>query len=285
MPMNYFFLIPNHHKDPDLTVTREVASYLKMRGAEAVIREDRGQGALRHTEPDEVPETTDCVIVLGGDGTLIRAAGDLVNLQIPFLGINLGTLGYLTEIDRASIYPALDALLEERYLVEKRMMLHGDVWHEGERIQSGVVLNDILVSREGNPRVIKLINYVNDKYLNEYRADGIIVATPTGSTGYSLSAGGPIVSPDADLFLMTPLAAHALNTRSVILPADDNRIRIRIGAGRDGSTEHALVVFDGSSGTSLVTDDYVEIRRAERHIEIIKLHDDSFLETLRRKMQ
>ena len=283
--MKHFFLIPNHPKDPDLTVTRGVAAYLRMHGAEAVIRERRGQGPKRHTDPEEVPEDTECVIVLGGDGTLIRAAGDLVNRQIPLLGINLGTLGYLAEIDRASIYPALDAVLEDRYLVEKRMMLHGDVWHEGERIQSEVVLNDILVSREGSPRVINLINYVNDMYLNEYRADGIIVATPTGSTGYSLSAGGPIVSPDADLFLMTPLAAHTLNSRSVVLPAGENRIRIQIGAGRDGTTEHALAVFDGGSEVSLVTDDYVEIRRAERHIEIIKLRNDSFLETLRRKMQ
>ena len=283
--MKHFFLIPNHPKDPDLTVTRGVASYLRMHGAEAVIRESRGQGAKRHTDPDEVPDDAECVIVLGGDGTLIRAAGDLVNRQLPFLGINLGTLGYLAEIDRASIYPALDVLLEDRYLIEKRMMLHGDVWHEGKRIQSGVVLNDILVSREGSPRVITLINYVNDMYLNEYRADGIIVSTPTGSTGYSLSAGGPIVSPNAELFLMTPLAAHALNTRSVILPADENRIRIQIGTGRDGSTEHALAVFDGGSEVSLVTDDYVEIRRAERHVKIIKIRNDSFLETLRRKMR
>ena len=283
--MKHFFLIPNHPKDPDLTVTRGVASYLRMHGADAVIRESRGMGAKRHTDPKEVPGDTECVIVLGGDGTMIRAAGDLVNLQIPLLGINLGTMGYLAEIDRASIYPALDAILEDRYLVERRMMLHGDVWHEGERIQSEVVLNDILVSREGSPRVINLINYVNNMYLNEYRADGIIVATPTGSTGYSLPAGGPIVSPDAELFLMTPLAAHTLNSRSVILPADDNRIRIQIGAGRDNTIEHALAVFDGGSEVSLVTDDYVEIRRAERHIEIIKIRNDSFLETLRRKMK
>lgn len=283
--MRHFYLIANQAKDKDLEVTRSLADYLRGCGAEVIIRESRGLGEKRHTDPAEVPEKTECVIVLGGDGTLIRAAGDLVNLQIPFLGINLGTLGFLAEIDRASVYPAMDALLKDQYQIEKRMMLHGDVWHEGKRIRSGVVLNDILVSREGSPRVIKLINYVNDLYLNEYRADGIIIATPTGSTGYSLSAGGPIISPDAELFLMTPLAAHTLNTRSVILPADDNRIRIQIGEGRDGSTEHALAVFDGSSGTSLVTGDYVEIRRAERSIQIIKIRNDSFLETLRRKMQ
>ena len=283
--MKHFFLITNHAKDKDLTVTKEVAEYLCAHGAEAVVREGRGLGEKRHTDPAEVPEGTECVIVLGGDGTLIRAAGDLVNLQIPLLGINLGTLGYLAEIDRSSIIPALDALLEDRFQVECRMMLHGDVWHEGKRIHSGVVLNDILVSREGSPRVITLLNYVNDSYLNEYRADGIIVATPTGSTGYSLSAGGPIIAPDADLFLLTPLAAHTLNSRSVILSAEGNRISIRIGAGRDGSTEHALAVFDGGAGVPLVTGDRVEIRRAERRVGIVKIRNDSFLETLRRKMR
>ena len=283
--MNSFFLITNHSKDPGLAFTKSVSDYLCMHGAKAVIRKPLETDSRQHTDPSEVPDGTDCVIVLGGDGTMIRAAGDLVNCQIPFLGINLGTLGYLAEIDRNSLYPALDAILDDRYQLEKRMMLHGDVWHEENCVYSGVVLNDILVIREGSPHVITLKNYVNGKYLNEYRADGIIIATPTGSTGYSLSAGGPIVAPDAELFLMTPLAAHTLNTRSVILPAADNRIRIRIGPGKDSATEHAMVSFDGRNEVSLVTDDFVEIRKAERHIEIVKIRNDSFLETLRRKMQ
>ena len=283
--MNCFFLITNHSKDPGLTFTKSVADYLCMHGAKAVIRKPQEAESRQHTDPSEVPDGTDCVIVLGGDGTMIRAAGDLVNCQIPFLGINLGTLGYLAEIDRNSLYPALDALLDERYQLENRMMLHGDVWHGENCVYSGVVLNDILVVREGSPHVITLKNYVNGKYLNEYRADGIIIATPTGSTGYSLSAGGPIVAPDAELFLMTPLAAHTLNSRSVILPAADNRIRIRIGPGKEQLTEHAMVSFDGRNEVSLVTDDFVEIRKAERHIEIVKIRNDSFLETLRQKMQ
>ena len=283
--MKRFFLITNDSKDKDLSVTHSVAEYLRAHGAEAVVCGSQSQTPKRHTDPSEVPDDTECVIVLGGDGTLIRAAGDLVNRQIPFLGINLGTLGYLAEIDRSSIYPAMDVLLEDRFQIEKRMMLHGDVWHKGTRIMSGVVLNDILVSREGSPRVITLLNYVNGKYLNEYRADGIIVATPTGSTGYSLSAGGPIVAPEAELFLMTPLAAHTLNSRSIILPAADTQIQIRIGAGRDGSEEHALASFDAGSEVSLVTDDYVEIRRAERSVQIVKIRNDSFLETLKRKMK
>ena len=186
--MNNFFIITNQPKDPGFQVTNSAAAYLHDHGANVTLRESKGLGEARHTDPQEVPEGTECILVLGGDGTLLRAAGDLVTLGIPLLGINLGTLGFLAEIDRDSIYPALDALLQDRYQIEDRMMLHGDVWHEDTLLCSQRVLNDILVSREGTPHVVSLRNYVNDKYLNEYRADGLIVSTPTGSTGYSLSA-------------------------------------------------------------------------------------------------
>ncbi|MBR2562509.1 MAG: NAD(+)/NADH kinase [Eubacterium sp.] len=282
--MNRFFIITNHSKDPGLTVTNSIAAYLKDHQAEVSIREPRGLGAARHTGPEEVPEGTECILVLGGDGTLMRAAGDLVTLGIPLLGINLGTLGYLAEIDRNSVYVALDALLQDRYQTEERMMLHGDVWHEGKIIYSNRVLNDILVIRDGTPHVMSIRNYVNDKYLNEYRADGLIVSTPTGSTGYSLSAGGPIIAPQAELFLLTPLAAHTLNARSVILPVE-SRIRIVVGPGRDNTTEHALATFDGESNVPLITGDYVEIRKAEKSVQILKIQDDSFLEILRRKIR
>ncbi len=282
--MRNFFIITNQAKDPERAVTRGMEAYLRMHGAAVTAREHASAGSDEHTDPSEVPAGTDCVIVLGGDGTLMRAAGDLIDRQIPFLGINLGTLGYLAEIDRHSIYPALDALLQDNYQIEHRMLLHGDVWQGGRRVYTGCALNDILVSRRDMPHVITLRNYVNDAYLYEYRADGVIVSTPTGSTGYSLSAGGPIIAPEAELFLLTPLAAHTLNSRSVVLPADDTRIRIQVGPGKDNTEEHALVAFDGESVSRMLTDDYVEIRKEDRSVRMVKIQQDSFLETLRRKM-
>ena len=282
--MKNFFLITNLPKDPDLTITNGIAVYLRDRGGHVDVRSFKGQGKDRHTGTEEVPEDTDCIIVLGGDGTLMRAAADLSTLDIPLLGINLGTLGYLAEIDRASIYPALDTLLAGEYQIEKRMLLRGVVRRGEECLYSGIALNDIFVSREGKPRVITLRNYVNNAYLNEYRADGLIVATPTGSTGYSLSAGGPIIEPRARLFLMTPLAAHTLNARSVILP-EESRIRIEVGEGRDGSMEHALASFDGEANIPLVTGDHVDIRKSSRVVRIVKTRNDSFFETLRKKMK
>ena len=141
--------------------------------------------------------------------------------RFPLLGINLGTLGYLAEIDKESVFPALDCLMSGKYEIEPRMMLQGRAYRGNRLLAEDIALNDIVISREDGLRVIHLDNYVNGAYLNTYQADGIILSTPTGSTGYSLSAGGPIVSPAASLFVMTPLAPHTLNSRSIILPPEN----------------------------------------------------------------
>lgn len=283
--MKNFFIITNFAKDPDRSITDSIVRYIENRDGRAAVHIDSAapEDGRRSTEPDDIPEDTDGIIVLGGDGTLIRAADDVVDRQIPLLGVNLGTLGYLTEIDRNSIFPALDALLEGRYQVESRMMLRGRVYHEGKLISEESALNDIVIGRENSMHVISITNYVNDAFLNSYRADGMIISTPTGSTGYSLSVGGPLISPEAHLFLMTPIAAHTLNTRSIILP-EENRITVRLGPGRDNTIEHAMAYFDGDRKAPMVTGDSVVIVRADRDVKITKIHNDSFLGTLRRKM-
>lgn len=283
--MKNFFIITNLAKDPDRSITDSIVRYIENRGGRAAVHIDSAtpEDGRRSTEPDDIPEDTDGIIVLGGDGTLIRAADDVVDRQIPLLGVNLGTLGYLTEIDRNSIFPALDALLAGRYQVESRMMLRGRVYHEGKLISEESALNDIVIGRENSMHVISITNYVNDAFLNSYRADGMIISTPTGSTGYSLSVGGPLISPEAHLFLMTPIAAHTLNTRSIILP-EENRITVRLGPGRDNTIEHAMAYFDGDRKAPMVTGDSVVIVRADRDVKITKIHNDSFLGTLRRKM-
>ena len=283
--MKNFFIITNFAKDPDRSITDSIVRYIENRDGRAAVHIDSAapEDGRRSTEPDDIPEDTDGIIVLGGDGTLIRAADDVVDRQIPLLGVNLGTLGYLTEIDRNSIFPALDALLEGRYQVESRMMLRGRVYHEGKLISEESALNDIVIGRENSMHVISITNYVNDAFLNSYRADGMIISTPTGSTGYSLSVGGPLISPEAHLFLMTPIAAHTLNTRSILLP-EENIITVRLGPGRDNTIEHAMAYFDGDRKAPMVTGDSVVIVRADRDVKITKIHNDSFLGTLRRKM-
>lgn len=284
--MDRFYIITNGQKDTGMQVTRQVAAYLGERGCFCTMQrlsEGRMEGLYRYTDPGRIPPDTQCIIVLGGDGTLLQAARDVVHTQIPLFGINMGTLGYLAEVDRQGIRPALDKLLRDEYEVEERMMLKGTVYHEDRVIGRGIALNDIVIGRDGPLRVIRLRNYVNGEYLNVYNADGMIVATPTGSTGYSLSAGGPIVAPEARMTVITPLAPHTLNSRSIILPARDV-ITVEIGEGRHEVPETALATFDGDTQISMVTGDRIVIEKAQVSTRIIKLSNLSFVEVVRRKM-
>lgn len=242
------------------------------------------EGEYHYTDPALIPEDTQCILVLGGDGTLLQAARDVVHREIPMLGINLGTLGFLAEIDKTSIYTALDKLFADDYEIEERMMLTGTVWRGDKITGQDVALNDIVISRVGPPlRVIGFNNYVNDGYLNSYNADGIIIATPTGSTGYSLSCGGPIISPNAAMTVMTPIAPHTLNTRSIIFPEDDV-ITVELGEGRRQIQENGLASFDGDVEVPMSTGDRIVIKKASVSVKILKLNHLSFVEVLRQKM-
>ena len=209
----------------------------------------------------------------------------MVSRQIPLLGINLGTLGYLAEIDRDSIEPALNHLIADAYTIERRMMLSGKVYHRGKMVAEDVALNDIVIGREGPLRVIRFNNYVNGEFLNSYTADGIIISTATGSTGYSLSAGGPIVSPETNIMIMTPVAPHTLNTRSIIFPAEDEiTVEVTEGAQKNGEGK-AVASFDGDTNISMNVGDRIVIKRSVSDTKIIKISNISFLEVLRTKMK
>lgn len=284
--MDRFYIITNTEKDPELAITNGIAEYLTDHGKECRIQQAQRKchGNYHYTDPALIPDDTECIIVLGGDGTLLQAARDVVYKGIPLLGINLGNLGYLAEVDVQSVYPALERLLSGDYEVEERMMLSGKVYRGQELIGEDIALNDIVIGRDGHLRVVQFKNYVNNGYLNSYHADGIIVSTPTGSTGYSLSAGGPIVSPNAAMMIMTPIAPHTLNTRSIIFPAEDV-ITVEIGKGRHVDCEKGIASFDGDAFVPMVTGDCIEIRQATVKTKILKLNHLSFVEVLRRKMR
>ena len=285
--MDKFFIIANRQKDKELKTARKVEAYLNSKGKSCILREETSEQKARsnhYTDVEKIPKDVECIIVIGGDGTLLQAARDVVNRQIPLLGINMGTLGYLAEIDRSSIDGALNHLMLDEYTIEKRMMLNGKVYHKEELIAEDVALNDIVIGRDGPLHVTRFHNYVNGEFLNSYTADGIIIATATGSTGYSLSAGGPIVSPETNILIMTPVAPHTLNTRSVIFPAEDE-ITVEIGEGSQGCEAKAVVCFDGDTNVPMRTADRVAIRRSVKDTQIIKISNISFLEVLRRKMK
>ena len=285
--MKKFYIIANSEKDEGMQVAGMTARYLESHGCFCMIRPatSRGREPFHHyTDINHIPEDVECVIVLGCDGTLLQAARDVVSRQIPLLGINLGTLGYLAEIDRESIEPALNHLMADEYVLENRMMLQGKVYHKGKMIAEDVALNDIVIGRDGPLRVIGFNNYVNGEFLNSYKADGIIISTATGSTGYSLSAGGPIVSPETNIMIMTPVAPHTLNTRSIIFPAGDE-IAVEITHGVQMGQGKAIASFDGDTNISMTLGDKVVIRRSAQDTKIVKISNISFLEVLRKKMK
>lgn len=268
--MNKFYVITNKSKDVSLETTQRIQKYIESKGKECVLAVD-GKA---------VPKDIDCVLVLGGDGTLIRAARELRSYDVPMIGVNLGTLGYLTEVEVQNIESAIDQLVSDKPVVEARMMLKGTLNNQLEDI----ALNDIVLTRLGSLRIIHFNIYVNGALLNSYQADGVIISTPTGSTGYNLSAGGPIVEPTASMIVITPICSHALNTSSIVLSAEDE-IVLEVGQGRDGKVEEAGISFDGDRNIEVHTGDKIVIQKAKDTTKLLKLSKVSFLEILRKKMK
>ena len=271
--MKRFAILRNPLRDRDGFFSREVMHYLCHRGAECTVTEDART----------IPDASDCVVVLGGDGTLLRTAKHVVDRQIPLFGINLGTLGYLAEVNYSAMYPALDALISDSYTIEQRMMLKGSIYRDEKLMHTDVALNDVVLNRQGPLRILSFKCYVNGAYLCTYNADGVILSTATGSTGYSLSVGGPIVAPETNIIMLSAIAPHTLNTRSIVMSGRD-RITVEIGTGHLPNEAEALVAFDGEFTFSAATGDRVVVEQAEKKTNIIKISNMSFLEVLRRKM-
>lgn len=281
--MRNFFMITNRQKDPDFAVTHHIKQYLENRGMQCRIQTESVVGKEGYTDPAQVPPDIDCILVLGGDGTLLQAAVDLADLDIPFLGINMGTLGFLAEVEKTGIEPALDRLAVADYDIENRMMIFGQVQANGQICDDTRALNDIVLTGKEAMQLIYFNIYINHQLLNRYHADGIIIATPTGSTGYNLSAGGPIVEPKAETILLTPICPHTISSRSIVLPAEDV-VTIEIAAGRYGTPQETVVIFDGSHKVTLKTGDKIEVRKSEKRTAIVKLNQVSFLDILHKKM-
>ena len=275
--MESFYIITNQLKDRDYSVTIEIKDYIERKGKRVILAQKDEEGYI---VPGTVPEDVDCGLVLGGDGTLIRAVRDLEGICLPLLGINIGTLGYLADVELKDYKAAIDRLCEVEPTVEKRMMLEGTMT-SGEK---DLAVNDIVLTREGNLRIVQFNVYVNGTLLNTYQADGVIICTPTGSTGYNLSAGGPIVEPTASLMVITPICSHALNTSSVVLSAEDD-VEIEICQGRYGRQEAVALCYDGAVQRKLVTGDRVKIRKSEATAHLVKLSEESFMITMREKMK
>ncbi len=279
--MDNFYMITNRLKDADNRITNELRDYIIGRGKQCTLAQKDEDGYLIE---GTLPEKMDCAIVLGGDGTLIRAARELVKYHrtVPLLGINLGTLGFLAEVELQDYPAALERVFQDSVTLEERMMLRGEV--EGRESADYTAVNDIVITRDGSLRVVHFNVYVNGILLNSYMADGVIISTPTGTTGYNLSAGGPVVEPTASMIVITPICSHALNTSSIVLSAED-RIEVELCQGRYGKVEQAIVTFDGADMLPISTGDKVIVQKAEESTRFIKLGTESFMKTMRKKMK
>lgn len=282
--MKHFFIIVNALKDEGLRVTKAMKQYIEDRDGICDYCVSVSEEGDVRVNASRIPKETEAVFVIGGDGTLIRAARDIVDRQLPLIGINLGKLGYLCELEETTAFSAVDTLLANHFTIEERMMLEGCILKQGAPVMEQIALNDVVIHRTGALQILRIRVSVNGQYLASYRADGMIVATPTGSTGYSMSAGGPIVDPKASMLLITPINAHDLNAKSIVISAEDE-VELQIDTRRSEKDEQAEVSFDGNRGVEVQVGDRIVIRRAAVSTRILKLSEIGFLEILRKKMQ
>ncbi|MCD8391429.1 MAG: NAD(+)/NADH kinase [Firmicutes bacterium] len=229
----------------------------------------------------ELLAVSEYMIVMGGDGTIIRVSGDCARRSIPVLGINLGRIGFMTEVEPNAIEDALDKFVSDDYKTEKRIMIKAEVRRDGKKTDTFHALNDIVVSKADGVKLLCLDLYTDGELVNRYIADGLIIATPTGSTGYSISAGGPVADPSMDLFLATPICAHMLSARSAVLSSDKELL---IKEDENYGSFKAIVTADGETKCEIDTSCEVVITRSQYALELIKIGSQSFYDTLIKKL-
>jgi NAD+ kinase len=264
------------------TILSDLVAWWKERGVETRLDHESARylNSNDGLPRDQVPEGAQLVLVLGGDGTLLAAARALAGREIPILPVNFGGLGFLTAITLDQLYPELECALCGEQRVVPRRMLHGEVQRDGKTVASYEALNDIVIGKTQIARMIDLETYVDGQFVSTFKADGLIIATPTGSTAYSLSAGGPIVFPAVAAICITPVCPHMLTNRPVLVP-ETSVIEIICKAPR----QEAYLTVDGQVGEPLIENDRVVCRRSEHQVHLIRPPNMFFFDVLRQKLK
>ena len=280
--MQNIAIIPNTTKDIGLTATKRAADYLCGR---ANILMEKSFEVTRikaeYVPKKELFNRADKMVIIGGDGTILQEAAACAKADIPVLGINLGKVGFLTEIEVDEVEGALKKLLDGDYKIEPRMLLRVEIRRQGQAVFSHHALNDVVVSKPSGARLISMELYADRELMYKYTADGLIIATPTGSTGYSISAGGPVVDPNMELYVATPICAHMLSVRSAVLSA--NR-PITIRMDDEYRDNEAVVTTDGDVLCYINGADEVVVLKSKYRFKLIKTGDKSFYDTLISKL-
>src|SRR3989339_24681 len=262
-------------------ILKDFLPWLNNRGLEVFLdTETASLLKMKGSPRSEMPSLVDMIVVLGGDGTMLNVARLVCERGVPILGVNLGGLGFITDVQKEEICDAMDKTLSGEYSIEDRMILTAHIHRHGEKIAEYTVLNDVVINKGALARIIDLETYINKAYVTIFKADGLIVSTPTGSTAYSLSAGGPVLYPTLDCIILTPICPHTLTNRPTVLP-DDALIEIMLKS----VSEDVFLTLDGQVGFSLRKDDVVEIKRSPFKTRLIIPFERDYFQILRTKLK
>jgi NAD+ kinase len=276
-------LVGKHQAEGIRPVLEEIAAFLTQQGLKVSLERETAAATGVHAhgalDLDEIGTSCDLTVVIGGDGTMLGVARHLARYDIPLVGINQGRLGFITDVPVGQVREALEPLLAGDYEEEHRAMLEGEVWRDDVRIFESLSMNDVVVSRGATAGMVELRIDIGEEFVANMRADGLIIASPTGSTAYALSAGGPILHPGLAGWVLVPIASHTLSNRPIVLP-DSGEIRIGIVAGREASAN-----FDMQSLASLQHGDQIRVRRSAHRVRFVHPRGWSYFATLRRKLR
>lgn len=276
-------LVVNYEKEKAQEITLRIVDWLSFKNIKIYIEGDKGKTISREDLSCPIEKflnKVELIISLGGDGTLLRAARLSASTDIPVFGVNLGGLGFLTQIGIDDLEKSLEKLYQEKYFLDERMMLDGSVKRKGKEIKKFTALNDIVIGKGAFARIICLATYVNDDYVITYSADGLVISTSTGSTAYSLSAGGPIVNPGINSMILTPICPHTLSARPLIIGEND-QVRITL----ESNEEEVMVTIDGQEGFTLEPEDEVIVKKSSHKARLITFKEKSFYAILREKLR
>ena len=281
-------IIAKQNKPEAVPIVRSLVEWLRPKKIEVYI--EKGIGELFHpplTGPhlnsvgrEDIPAQVEMMIVLGGDGTLLSVARLVRDRKVPILGVNLGGLGFLTEITLEELYRVLEKVVQGDFFTNERVVLSASVIRRGERLAEFTVLNDAVINKGALARIIDLETTINGEYLTTFKSDGLIISTPTGSTAYNLSAGGPIVYPSLHCTIITPICPHTLTNRPIVIPDD-----VEIQATLKTKQQEVILTLDGQQGFTLEFEDVVEVKKAEGHILLIQSPYRHYFELLREKLK
>lgn len=275
-----FGIVCKEDNNEALALSKRVMEWMGERGLDYLI-EDHIADFAGHTHTENVWDNSNLLVVIGGDGTLLRAIRMSAQQEVPILGVHMGYLGFLTEVTENEVCDALESVVKGNYIQEERTMFNATIVRDGKKISSQHVLNDVVINKSALARIIDIEVWTNSTFITCYRADGLIVSTPTGSTAYNLATGGPIVHPQVDAIILTPICPHVLSNRSIVLP-DFQEVVIIVNSGK--TSDDIYLTLDGQRGFPLKAGDKLVVKRGELKAIMLRFPYRDYFEILRTKL-